>query len=55
MHVQFTYDNSRSNKYNPDPSNWVYYGGQSWEEMGAPFLGFLMDRNAKEEDVLEER
>jgi hypothetical protein len=55
MHVQFAYDNSRSNKYNPDPSNWVYYGGQSWEEMGAPFLGFLMDRNAKEEDVIEER
>ena len=55
MHVQFTYDNSRSNKYNPDPSNWVYYGGQSWEEMGSPFLGFLMDRNAKEEDVIEER
>lgn len=55
MHVQFTYDNSRSNKYNPDPSNWVYYGGQSWEEMGSPFLGFLMDRNAKEGDVIEER
>ena len=55
MHVQFTYDNSRSNKYNPDQSKWVYYGGQSWEEMGSPFLGFLMDRNAKEEDVIEER
>jgi mono/diheme cytochrome c family protein len=55
MHFQFTYDNSASNKYNPDPSKWVYYGGQSWEEMGGPFLGFLMDRNANEEDVIQER
>jgi hypothetical protein len=34
MDVQFFYDNSRANKYNPDPNKWVYYGGQSWEEMG---------------------
>jgi hypothetical protein len=55
MSVQFTYDNSASNKYNPDPSKWVYYGGQSWEEMGTPNMGFLMDRNAKEEDIIGER
>jgi len=55
MHVQFSYDNSPGNKYNPDPSKWVYYGGQSWEEMGSPFLGFLTDRNTKEEDLIEER
>ena len=52
MHVQFTYDNSASNKYNPDPSKWVYYGGQSWEEMGTPNMGFLVDRSAKEEDII---
>jgi hypothetical protein len=44
MIVQFVYDNSPHNKYNPDPGNWVYYGQQSWEEMGTPFLGFLTDR-----------
>jgi len=55
MHVQFTYDNSASNKYNPDPSKWVYYGGQSWEEMGTPNMGFLVDRNVKKEDIIEER
>jgi len=54
MHVQFTYDNSASNKYNPDPSKWVYYGGQSWEEMGTPNMGFLVDRNVKKEDIIEE-
>lgn len=55
MHVQFTYDNSASNKYNPDPSKWVYYGGQSWEEMGTPNMGFLVDRNVKKEDIIEQR
>src|SRR5262245_11247470 len=31
MIVQFTYDNSPNNKYNPDPNKWVYYGGPSEE------------------------
>jgi hypothetical protein len=43
--TQFAYDNSPNNKSNPDPSKWVYFGQQSWEEMGTPFLGFLLDRN----------
>jgi hypothetical protein len=55
MHVQFTYDNSASNKYNPDQSKWVYYGGQSWEEMGTPNMGFVTDRNANEQDLTGER
>ncbi len=55
MHVQFTYDNSANNKYNPDSSKWVYYGGQSWEEMGTPNMGFVTDRNANEQDLTGER
>ena len=55
MHVQFAYDNSAANRFNPDPSKWVYYGGQSWEEMGTPNMGFLVDRNTKREDIIEER
>ena len=47
MEVQFVYDNSPANKYNPDASKWVYYGQQSWEEMGTPFLGLLVDRGQK--------
>jgi hypothetical protein len=46
MHVEFRYDNSANNKFNPDPGKWVYYGDQSWEEMGTPNMGFLMDRDA---------
>jgi hypothetical protein len=44
MLFQFTYDNSAANKYNPDPSKWVYYGQQSWEEMGSPIMAFVIDR-----------
>jgi mono/diheme cytochrome c family protein len=46
MHFEFRYDNSPNNKYNPDPSRWVYQGFQSWEEMMAPNLGFIVDRDA---------
>jgi hypothetical protein len=49
MHVEFRYDNSANNKYNPDPNKWVYYGDQSWEEMGTPNMGFLVDREAAED------
>jgi hypothetical protein len=55
MHVRFTYDNSTANKYNPDPSKWVYYGGQSWEEMGTPNMGFLIPSDADENDFIKER
>ena len=46
IHFEFRYDNSAGNKNNPDPSRWVYQGFQSWEEMMAPNLGFLVDRDA---------
>jgi hypothetical protein len=46
MRIEFHYDNSAGNKSNPDPSRWVYQGFQSWEEMMAPNLGFLVDRDA---------
>jgi len=46
MHFEFRYDNSANNKFNPDPNKWVYQGFQSWEEMMAPNLGFLLDRDA---------
>ena len=53
MRVQFLYDNSAANKFNPDPGKWVYYGGQSWEEMGTPNMGFLIDRDADVNGVIQ--
>jgi hypothetical protein len=46
VRFEFRYDNSVNNKDNPDPNRWVYQGFQSWEEMMAPNLGFLLDRDA---------
>ena len=46
LHFEFRYDNSANNKFNPDPSRWVYQGFQSWEEMMAPNLGFVLERDA---------
>ena len=46
LHFEFRYDNSANNKFNPDPSRWVYQGFQSWEEMMTPNLGFIVDRDA---------
>ena len=36
------YDNSPNNKHNPDPSKDVYWGDQSWEEMLAGFVDFVI-------------
>jgi hypothetical protein len=33
------YDNSEANQANPDPSNWVTFGEQTWEEM---LIGFFV-------------
>jgi hypothetical protein len=46
LRFEFRYDNSVNNKYNPDPSREVFQGFQSWEEMMAPNLAFVLDRDA---------
>jgi hypothetical protein len=36
------YDNSPNNKFNPDPNADVYWGDQTWEEMLAAFIDFVI-------------
>ena len=36
------YDNSPNNKHNPDATQDVYWGDQSWEEMLAGFVDFVL-------------
>ena len=45
-----TFDNSPSNRYNPDPSKTVYWGDQSWEEMNIGFTELAFD-SALDPDV----
>jgi hypothetical protein len=43
LRVIASFDNSPNNKYNPDPSQTVYYGDQTWEEMHFPSFGVVVD------------
>jgi len=45
------YDNSPSNKYNPDPKSQVYWGDQSWEEMLAGFVDFVIPVSVNPVDI----
>lgn len=41
------YDNSRENKSNPDPTQPVYWGDQTWEEMQYTGLMYSVDKEAR--------
>ena len=38
IHFTATFDNSKNNPFNPDPTQWVNWGDQTWEEMAVVFL-----------------
>jgi peroxiredoxin len=38
LHFRATFDNSKDNPFNPDPSEWVTWGDQTWEEMAVAFF-----------------
>ncbi len=38
LRFKATFDNSSGNPFNPDPSQWVTWGDQTWEEMAVVFL-----------------
>ncbi len=38
LRFKVTFDNSAANPFNPDPSQWVNWGDQTWEEMAVAFL-----------------
>ena len=42
LEVTAWFDNSANNKYNPDATATVYWGDQSWEEMVAGFVDFVI-------------
>ena len=38
LRFEAAFDNSKRNPFNPDPSQWVTWGDQTWEEMAVAFL-----------------
>jgi hypothetical protein len=53
MYVEAYYDNSKANRFNPNPERTVYLGRMTWEEMMAPFFGVLIDSNVDPNQVLK--
>ena len=50
IEAEFVFDNSKSNPSNPDPSRYVTWGDQTWEEMAIAFFDVSRPRSP----VLEE-
>jgi hypothetical protein len=53
MYVEAHYDNSKANRFNPNPDRTVYLGRMTWEEMMAPFFGVLIDSKVDPNQVLK--
>ncbi|PYU18472.1 MAG: hypothetical protein DMG30_27615 [Acidobacteria bacterium] len=43
LRVDAHFDNSASNRYNPNPNRDVFYGEQTWEEMMTGYVGVIVD------------
>ncbi len=41
VHIISWHDNSTANRNNPDPKNWVGYGGRTIDEMGFAWVGWV--------------
>ncbi len=47
------YDNSPSNRSNPDPNRTVYWGDQAWEEMMSPFFAVITGKNVDAKKIIK--
>jgi hypothetical protein len=45
LRVDAHFDNSVSNRFNPNPNRTVYYGEMTWEEMMFAFFGVVVDKD----------
>jgi hypothetical protein len=53
VHVEAHYNNSTSNRFNPDPGRTVYIGRMTWEEMMAPFFSIMVPTDVDGGNVLK--
>jgi len=47
------FDNSLTNKFNPDPAKEVYWGPQNWDEMSNCFVGLIFDAKTNADQVFK--
>jgi hypothetical protein len=55
LYVEAHFNNSTSNKFNPDPTRTVYRGRMTWEEMMSPFFAVITDMKTDPKEVLKLR
>ena len=53
VRFEMTYDNSTGNPFNPDPSEYVTWGDQTWEEMAVVFATVARPKGAREAEASE--
>jgi mono/diheme cytochrome c family protein len=55
IHVSAWYDNTRANKNNPDPDQWVGYGDRTVDEMAHAWMNVVYFNDAEYKELLAER
>jgi hypothetical protein len=55
LHVDAHFDNSASNRSNPDPNKTVYYGTMTWEEMMNPFYSIVVPRGVDPKKIVRSK
>ena len=45
LSFEAVFDNSEANPFNPDPSEWVTWGDQTWEEMALSFFAVAIPKD----------
>jgi len=54
VRFEMTYDNSTGNPFNPDPTEYVTWGDQTWEEMAVVFATVARPKGARDAEAAEE-
>lgn len=62
LHGNVEFDNSAANPFNPDPTQLVWWGDQTWEEMAVGFFDLVVpldegtvDRSIESQEILDPR
>ena len=54
IHVSAWYDNTKANKFNPDPDQWVGYGDRTVDEMAHAWMNVVYLDDAEYKDLAGE-
>jgi hypothetical protein len=55
IHVSAWYDNTKANKFNPDPDQWVGYGDRTVDEMAHAWMNVVYLTDAEYAEMVKKR